>query len=196
MASSHRSRRQGTSSNVTAPPVLEASSSPARTSARSTRSATLKRVHSDDAVADFGTQQQQYPPNNTNHHSFPAPKRRSGGTGLGPGASTLSSYQTTPITKHYALNNQILAAFDSLYEKKIYKIRLRVVKVMSRTIDGAIFSGGSHWSIFGRRLGLASISVQSYNLCSFLFKASPQNEMSFSALKWKRSVHTKHLVQQ
>ena len=34
----------------------------------------------------------------------------------------MSAYQTTPITKHYALNNQILAAFDSLYEKKVYKL--------------------------------------------------------------------------
>lgn len=37
-------------------------------------------------------------------------------------SSTLGSYQTTPITKHYALNNQILMAFESQYEKKSFKV--------------------------------------------------------------------------
>jgi hypothetical protein len=34
----------------------------------------------------------------------------------------ISSYQTTSITKHYALNNQILAAFESHYENKLYQV--------------------------------------------------------------------------
>jgi hypothetical protein len=37
-------------------------------------------------------------------------------------SSSLGSYQATPITKHYALNNQILTAFESNYERKCFKI--------------------------------------------------------------------------
>lgn len=35
--------------------------------------------------------------------------------------SSLSSYKTQSISKHYALNDQILCAFDSLYEKQMYR---------------------------------------------------------------------------
>lgn len=38
------------------------------------------------------------------------------------GESQLANYQTTPISKHYSLNNQILAAFESHYESKLYEI--------------------------------------------------------------------------
>jgi len=35
---------------------------------------------------------------------------------------SLSSYQTTPISKHYELNQQILSAFESHYSNKVYRI--------------------------------------------------------------------------
>ena len=35
---------------------------------------------------------------------------------------SLSDYKTTPISKHYALNNQILGAFDLLFEQKNFKV--------------------------------------------------------------------------
>jgi hypothetical protein len=36
--------------------------------------------------------------------------------------ASLSAYRATPITKHYALNNQILAAFDSHYENQLFPV--------------------------------------------------------------------------
>lgn len=36
--------------------------------------------------------------------------------------SNLSQYQTTCISKHYALNNQILAAFESHYRNELYQV--------------------------------------------------------------------------
>ena len=35
---------------------------------------------------------------------------------------SLSQYQTTPITKHYDINDQILLAFESSYEQKVYQV--------------------------------------------------------------------------
>lgn len=35
---------------------------------------------------------------------------------------SLSSYQTTPISKHYELNKNILAAFESHYTQRVYRI--------------------------------------------------------------------------
>ncbi|CAB9513461.1 expressed unknown protein [Seminavis robusta] len=36
--------------------------------------------------------------------------------------ASLSAYRATPITKHYSLNNQILTAFESHYENKLFTI--------------------------------------------------------------------------
>ena len=39
---------------------------------------------------------------------------------------SLSNFATTSISKHFALNNQILAAFDSLYDQKLYHVAYAV----------------------------------------------------------------------
>ena len=39
---------------------------------------------------------------------------------------SLSNFATTNISKHFALNNQILAAFDSLYDQKLYHVAYAV----------------------------------------------------------------------
>jgi len=36
--------------------------------------------------------------------------------------ASLASYRATPITKHYSLNNQILTAFESHFENKLYTV--------------------------------------------------------------------------
>jgi hypothetical protein len=59
-----------------------------------------------------------------------------------------SLYPTTPISKHYALNNQILAAFDSLYSQKSYKV---AYAIGMQFVEMALIEIPKHGYFYSRR---------------------------------------------
>ena len=72
----------------------------------------------------------------------------SGGVAMYRKNSSLSGYQTTPITKHYALNNQILSAFESHYEDKLYTV---AYAIGLRFVETALLEIPKHGYFYSKR---------------------------------------------
>lgn len=73
-------------------------------------------------------------------------------------APSLSAYQTTPIEKFYDLNYQVLTAFQSSYEQKIYKI---AYAYGLKFVETALLEIPKHGYFYSNRAQLAEKRMQS-----------------------------------
>jgi hypothetical protein len=104
-----------------------------------------------------------------------APSRRS----LHRKPPSLSSYPTTPITKHYELNAQILSAFESHYSRKVYQIAYAIGIQFVETALLEIPKHGYYYSPRHERERMQS-SLDSVRVTQLLKQMQEKEDFMFS----------------